>query len=151
MDEKTISELRFLCEDMFQLIPDPNQLDYMPVMKRLGLDTRGIEEEAWYKQLEEWGLAESMALHNEISQLKKTVESEHALRVAAEHQLAEFKAMLVSLRKGDWNTRAERTCCKDNINEDEWFVCSECGCQCQGDQYGETSNYCANCGARVVS
>lgn len=44
----------------------------------------------------------------------------------------------------------ERTCHKANPQEPEWFVCSECGCQCMGDKWRHEPNYCANCGARVV-
>ena len=48
-----------------------------------------------------------------------------------------------------WNTRCAGTCRKANINEPDWLVCSECGCQTKGDQYGELPKFCSNCGREV--
>ena len=48
-----------------------------------------------------------------------------------------------------WNTSSAGTCHKANINEPDWFVCSECGCQTKGDQYGELPKFCSNCGKKV--
>lgn len=44
----------------------------------------------------------------------------------------------------------ERTCHHGEVNYTDWFVCSECGHQTLGDQYGEMPRYCSNCGAKVV-
>lgn len=49
-----------------------------------------------------------------------------------------------------WNRRYERTCHHDGVNFHDVFICSECGCQTQGDQYGELPKYCSNCGAKVI-
>ena len=48
--------------------------------------------------------------------------------------------------RAKWNRRAERTCrMVDNGCE---LCCSECDCR---HDYDDESNYCHNCGARVVS
>ena len=55
-----------------------------------------------------------------------------------------------------WNTRAERTCHRVNVNGYSFrFECSSCGyvaivqnCETRLD---ELPNYCPNCGARVVN
>lgn len=44
-----------------------------------------------------------------------------------------------------WNTRAERTCHREN--ESEAFICSECGGSLPG---WRRDNYCPNCGCKVV-
>ena len=48
-----------------------------------------------------------------------------------------------------WNTRAERTC-RMTDSYDGWYICSECNCQGQGDQWHVPPRYCPSCGARVV-
>ena len=40
--------------------------------------------------------------------------------------------------------------CSGTLDFDNWFICSNCGCQTKGDQYGEKPNYCASCGRKVV-
>ena len=40
--------------------------------------------------------------------------------------------------------------CSGTLDYNSWFICSNCGCQTQGDQYGVKPNYCASCGAKVV-
>ena len=84
-------ELAFIVEDMFQLIPDPNQLEYKPTLDRLGIPTGGIEEEVWWKRMDEMVMLEKSKLHRQVAELEATVESEHAMRMEAERQLAELK------------------------------------------------------------
>lgn len=49
-----------------------------------------------------------------------------------------------------WNTRANPTCCIENIYYDElWFAtCTELSCG--HDVWGEVLNYCPVCGAKVI-
>lgn len=56
-----------------------------------------------------------------------------------------------------WNTRHERTC-RMTLKSDDcseiypvyWYVCSECGKTCEGDEDEPSYPICPNCGAKVV-
>ena len=59
-----------------------------------------------------------------------------------------------------WNTRAERTCHDVEADDEQFFRCSQCGCEVMLHVEVHTStwnalwagelNYCPNCGAKVV-
>lgn len=43
----------------------------------------------------------------------------------------------------------ENNTCTGYMTYNGWFVCDECGCQTQGDSYGDIPNYCSNCGRKI--